>query len=188
MTRRWPLLVLVALWPLLNGAPCTFDPLTVPDGGVDDGGVGDAGVTRRDVTFGGVVPGDFDAATIDGVAVTAGAWMGGQTVQVVDYFGTGQDLALECGTVTLTPPETHGSFSLIFSDAQDALLVTILDADGVSFTDAPINTISDAEAVGVTRYDSTYKLLTAQIASATRPIGAIVIASCAGYVHEVVLD
>jgi len=188
MPRRWPILVLVALWPFVQGSPCTLDPVEVGDAGVGDGGVTDGGIARRHVTFAGEPAGEFAGATIDGVELTPGAWMGGQTLQVIDYFGAGQDLALECGTVTVQPPESHGGFTLVFDDDQDALLVTVLDDQGVSFTDQPIDTQADAQAVGITRYDSTYKLLTAQIASTTRPIGALVIASCAGYVHEVILD
>jgi hypothetical protein len=187
LLRHWPLWLLVAALPVLAGSWC--DPIEYDqDGAVGDGGTGDGGARARDVVFTGETAGEWGGGTIDGVVLTVSAYYGDQTAQVIELFGEGQDLQLACGTLLVQPPEGHGSFALIFSDAQGALLVDILDDTGTSFLTQPINTVTDASTYGVTSFDTVYKKLTADAASSSRPIGALVVASCAGYVHEITLD
>ncbi|MBI5480105.1 MAG: hypothetical protein HY906_14660 [Deltaproteobacteria bacterium] len=186
--RHWPLWLLVALLPVMVGSWC--DPIEYDtDAAVGDGGTtSDGGGTARHVTFTGQAAGEWGGGTIDGVVLTVGAYYGNLTAQIIDTFGAGQDLQLACGTLTVQPPESHSSFALVFNDGQGALLVDILDDEGQSFLAQAINTLTDAQAAGITSVDGIYKKLTADAASADRPIGALVIASCAGYVHEVSLE
>ena len=186
--RHWPLWLLIALLPVMVGSWC--DPIEYDqDGAVGDGGTGDGSVVgARDVTFDGQTAGEWGGGTIDGVVLTVGAYYGNQTAQIINAFGEGQDLQLACGTLTVQPPEEHTSFALIFNDSQGALLVDILDNTGTSFLTQPINTLTDASTYGITYADTIYKKLTAAATDSSRPIGALVVASCAGYVHEITLD
>jgi hypothetical protein len=187
LLRRWPLWLLLVALPWLVGSWC--DPIEYDqDAAVGDGGTSDGGARSRDVTFAGLAVGEWTGGSIDGVVLTVGAYSGNLTAQIIDAFGAGQDLQLACGTLTVQPPESHASFELVFSDAQGTLLVDILDDEGQTFLAQPINTLTDAAAYGITSVDGVYKKLTADAASSDRPIGALVVASCAGYVHEIKLD
>ena len=187
LARHWPLWLLVGLLPVLVGSWC--DPVEYDqDGAVGDGGTGDGGARARDVTFVAQEAGEWLGGTIDGVVLTVGAYGGNLTAQILDAFGEGQDLQLACGTLTVQPPEGHSTFALYFNDSQGALLVDILDTDGQTFLTQPINTVTDAATYGITWSDSIYKKLTADTTSTSRPIGALVVASCAGYVHQITFD
>jgi hypothetical protein len=188
LRRHWPLWLLLVALPVLVGSWC--DPIEYDtDAAVGDGGTtSDGGARARDVTFTGQTVGEWVGGTIDGVVLTVSAYSGNLTAQIIDAFGAGQDLQLACGVLAVQPPEGHSSFALIFNDSQGTLLVDILDDQGTSFLTQPINTLTDAQTVGITSVDGTYKKLTANAASADRPVGALVIASCAGYVHEITLD
>jgi hypothetical protein len=188
----WVVPVLLAV-PLLTASSC---PLTLDtgDGGVtdEDGGVTDDGgtPTLRDITFGSLAPGELTAATtIDGVTITPGAYQGAQLVQVQDSFGEGQDLQLQCGLITVTAPELHQSFSLVFNDDNGTLVVSFYDQNGQLLTDRPIDTRADGATLGITNVDSVYQRLIGQMASgSTRRIARLEISSCAGAVHEIVLQ
>jgi hypothetical protein len=186
--RHWPLWVLIALLPIMVGSWC--DPIEYDtDGSVGDGGTGDGGSgLSRIVTFDGQTAGEWGGGVINEVVLTVSAYYGNQTAVIANVFGEGQDLELACGTLTVQPPEGHGSFALYFTDAQGALLVDILDTTGTSFLTQPINTVTDADTYGITWSDTVYKKLTAAATDSSRQIGALVIASCAGYVHEITFD
>ena len=186
--RHWPLWLLIALLPVMAGSWC--DPIEYDqDGGTGDGGTGDGGSSlSRIVTFDGQSQGEWGGGTIDEVVLTVSAYYGSQTATIANTFGEGQDLGLACATVTVQPPESHGSFALYFDDAQGTLLVDILDQDGASFLSQPINTLTDASTYGITAYDSVYKKLTADASDSSRQIGALLIGSCSGYVHEITFN
>jgi len=184
--RRLYLLVLMALWPLVVGTPCTIetDPI-VPEG---DGGTADGGYSKRRVDFSTLEQGEFIGGVLDGVTVSVEAYAGSRVVQAVNLYGDANDLYLGCGLIRLTPPEGHGSFGVSFNDDQGTLLVTVFDGQGVSFTDRPIDTRADAQAVGIVAKDASHKWLTARAASVSRLVGGLTIASCGGSVREVVFE
>jgi hypothetical protein len=169
---------------------CPVQNQSMPDGGDSDGG--DDGSTvnppLRDVTFAEVPAGDFGGGTLNAVTFQVGPYGGSQVIQVQNLLGEGQDLILECGAVSLHAPELHKSLSLVFNDDNATLLVSVFDQSNQLLTARPIDTRMDAQAVGITRVDAVYKRLDAAIAAGSQQlIGSITIASCQGYLHEIVL-
>jgi hypothetical protein len=171
-------------------AACPVPSPSAPDGGSDASG--DGATTPpplRDATFAGLAPGDFADGTINAITFAGGPYGGSQVLQVQNLLGEGQDLILECGTVTVTAPELHDSLALVFNDDNATLLVSVFDQNQQLLTARPIDTRQDAAAIGIVRVDPVYKKLTAQIAQgSSQLIGSIAIASCQGYLHEIVLQ
>lgn len=188
MTPRRLLVPLVLAPALLGFGACPQS--AAPDAAVTDGGEDDGGTPiLRDVAFAQVPPGEVTMLTLAGVTLTAGPYQGGQIVQVQDFLGEGPDLGLSCGAVAVRAPELHRSLALTFNDDNATLLVSVYDQAGQLLTPRPIDTRADAQAVGIMRVDPVYKRLTAMVpAGATQLIGSLSIASCAGFLHEIVLQ
>jgi hypothetical protein len=189
MRRAW-LIPLLLCAPLLGASSCPLQ-VDLGDGGAPegDGGAGDAGPTGRHVGFGDLPPGELGPTTIDGVTLTPGAYQGNQTILVDDLFGEGQDVWLQCGLLTITPPELHQAFQLVFNDDSGTIIVSAYDQDGQLLTDRPVDTRADASATGITAVDQVYKRLVAQMAAGSpRRIARLEVGSCAGGLHEIVLQ
>jgi hypothetical protein len=187
--------LLLALAPLgwvVLVVACPFDN---PSQDGADGGVADAGddgstdnPPLRQVTFDGITPGDYAGGTIDGVTLTVGPYNGGQSIQVQNLLGEGQDLELACGAVSAHTPELHRALAIVFNDDNATLLVSVFDQNGQLLTARPIDTRQDAQALGITRVDPIYKRLDARIQGGNQLIGSVSIASCQGFVHAIVVQ
>jgi hypothetical protein len=185
LPRRVLALVLLLALP---GCPLDGDS---PDGGTPDAG-GDGGevVTPplRDLTFGTLSLGDFSGATLAGVTLQVSAFNGNQTVQVQNLLGEGQDIILECGTLTLHAPENHLEAGFVFNDDNASLTVSVYDQNGQIFGRA-LDTHADRALLQVVRVDSIYsKFIAASSPGSGRLIGQIVISSCQGFLHEIALQ
>src|SRR5262249_2797679 len=153
----------------------------MPDGSAPNDGGLDGNFPLRDVTFAAQPAGPFAGATISGVTLSLQPFGGILNVQVQDLFGEGQDLALICGTVTASAPELHGSFSIVFNDFQQSLIVSVYDQNSQLIAPSPIDTIRDAQATHIRSIDANYKQLTAAVSpTANLLIRSISIASCGG--------
>jgi hypothetical protein len=175
---------------LLAMTACPVQNPSMPDGGDSDGG--DDGSTvnppLRDVTFGDLPAGDFTGGTFNGITFQVGPYNNSQVIQVQNQLGEGQDLILECGSVTVHAPELHKSLTIIFNDDNATLLVSVFDQSNQLLTPRPIDTRADAQAVGITRVDPVYKRLDAAVATGSQQlIGSMTIQSCQGYLHEIAL-
>lgn len=170
---------------LITACPKTSDNTDGPPG-EDDGAITEPPL--RDVQFTGLSQPDYMGGTVDGVMLSISPYNNNQTVLIANQLGEGEDLILECGAVSIQPPELHVSLNIVFNDDNATLLVYVLDQNGQMLTSAPIDTHADASSVGITRVDAVYKRLQAAINGGNQRIGAIVIASCLGFVHEIVLQ
>jgi len=177
---------------LLAMTACPVTNQMGPDGGDGDALGDDGGNTvnppLRDLTFGDLPPGDFAGGTFNGITIQTGAFMGGQIIQIQNQLGEGQDLILECGQLLITAPELHKEFSVVFNDDNATLYIAVLDQNGQMFNSRAYDTHLDANQPFITRVDPIYKKLDVSIAPGSNAlIGSIGIASCQGFLHEVVL-
>src|SRR5438067_464839 len=77
----------------------------------------------RDVTFNGLSPGEFTGGTINSLTFQVGPFNGNQLVLLQNMTGEGQDLVLECGTVTIRAPENHLEMGVVFNDVGQSLQI-----------------------------------------------------------------
>jgi hypothetical protein len=184
------LVVALALIPLggLGGCPETV-PMSMSDGGPGDGAAGDGPPPQlRDVTFAGQPPGQFTQLTIGGVTLRAQPYQGSQLVHIQNFLGESQDLGFQCGAVLVTPPELHQTLALTFNDDGGALVVSVYDQAGALLTPRPVDTHADAQSLGIISVSPVYKRLSAMVGIPNRLIGSLLIASCSGFLHEIVLQ